>query len=49
MSNATKAKDAAMAARMKQEGVVRKIARCPICNKLVNLKGLANHIITYTA
>ncbi len=40
-------KDKAMAARMKREGVVRKIARCPICNKTVNLKGLYTHIVTH--
>ena len=39
-------KDIAMAARLKADGVKRKVARCPICNKVVNIKGLYTHIIT---
>ena len=45
--NASKrAKDVAMAARMKAKGEVRKEARCPICNKVVSIKGFYNHIVT---
>ena len=40
-------KDKAMATRMKKDGVVRKVARCPICNKVVGLKGLYSHIVTH--
>lgn len=43
---ATKEQDKANAARMKAEGVKRKVARCPICYRMVNLKGIYNHIIT---
>ena len=42
----TRTKDIAMAARLKSEGVVRKVARCPICNKVVNVKGFYSHIVT---
>ena len=42
----TREKDMAMAARMKREGVVRKSARCPICNSLKPLKYFYNHICT---
>jgi len=37
-------KDGAMAARMKAEGVKRDHARCPICNRVVALNYLYNHI-----
>jgi uncharacterized protein with PIN domain len=37
-------KDQAMAARLKKDGVKRDSARCPICNKVMNLKDFANHI-----
>ena len=40
-------KDKAMAARLKREGVKRTKARCPICNKMVSLKALYNHIATH--
>ena len=47
MSEAQKVKDKAIAARMKREGVVRKVARCPVCNKMVNVKGIYTHIATH--
>lgn len=40
-------KNVAMAARMKSEGIVRKVARCPICNKVVGLSGIYTHIVTH--
>lgn len=33
-----------MAARMKAEGVVRRIGRCSICNGLVSVPNLYQHI-----
>ncbi len=39
-----KAKNAAMAAAMKAEGVTRSTAKCPICHKLVALGSLHFHI-----
>jgi hypothetical protein len=41
-----KAKNQAMAAEMKRLGVERKVARCPVCNKIVALNGIATHINT---
>lgn len=46
MSQQQKAKDSAMAARMKQEGIERRHANCPICHRLASLNGLQNHILT---
>jgi len=43
---AKSAQDKAMAARLKAEGVKRNTARCPICNKMVNIKGMYTHIVT---
>ncbi len=37
-------KDQEMAARMKKEKIERDHGRCPICNKLVDMKYLQNHI-----
>lgn len=37
-------KDAAMAARMKSEKIVRDHARCPICYGVISLHQLYNHI-----
>jgi len=39
-------KDKAMAARLKADKVVRKVARCPICNKMIALKSFYQHIAT---
>lgn len=39
-----KAKDAAMAARMKKLGIERRSANCPICQREVSLSGMNNHI-----
>jgi len=39
-------KDKAMAARLKKEGVKRTRARCPVCNRVVNVKGIYQHIVT---
>jgi len=46
MANEKIANNKAMAARLKKEGVTRTVARCPICNRVVSLKGLAHHIAT---
>lgn len=37
-------KDREMAKHLKEEGVVRDTARCPICNAVLGVKALANHI-----
>lgn len=39
-----RAKNAAMAAEMKRNNVERRICRCPVCNKLVSVAGVAQHI-----
>lgn len=39
-----KAKNQAMAAEMKRLGIERKVARCPVCNKVVGLNTIAQHI-----
>jgi hypothetical protein len=39
-----RAKDAANAGRMKAKKIVRKVCRCPVCHRLIDLRGLANHI-----
>lgn len=39
-----KALDSAMAARLKQDGVVRTTQRCAACGKMVGLKNYPNHI-----
>jgi len=41
-----RAKDAAMAAAMKAQGIERNIGKCPICNKAISLGSLYNHIIS---
>lgn len=38
--------NAAMAAHMKELGIKRESARCPICNGIVSLPKLQNHIET---
>jgi len=37
-------KDKEMAKYLKEHGVVRTTGRCPICNKVVSLSILANHV-----
>lgn len=37
-------KDRQMAANMRENGVTRTVGRCPVCNSLVSVKGLYNHI-----
>ena len=37
-------KDKAMAKHLKELGVKREIARCPICNAVVNIKAMQNHV-----
>jgi len=39
-----RAKDAAMAARLKKEGVKRTLMRCPICSKMIAVAGAYVHI-----
>lgn len=39
-----KAKNIAMASRMKQEGIDRRTCRCPICHKMVGIAALPLHI-----
>lgn len=39
-----RAKDQAMAAAMKKDGVERKVGRCPICGGVVALNRLADHV-----
>lgn len=39
-----RAKDSAMAAAMKAEGVTRSTCRCPTCHALVSLNSLYAHI-----
>lgn len=46
MSQQQKAKDSAMAARMKLLGIERRHANCPICHRLSSLSGLQTHIVT---
>lgn len=40
----TKAKNQAMAQRMKAAGVTRTTTRCPMCHALVSLKALPFHL-----
>jgi len=44
MSQETKTKDKMRAARMKAEGVTRKVCTCPICNKLIGLSSYYAHV-----
>jgi uncharacterized protein with PIN domain len=44
MAAKNREKDQAMAARMKQDGVKRDVARCPICNKVVSLNQYPVHV-----
>ena len=37
-------KDRAMAAWMREHGIVRTTARCPICNVVIALRSIYNHI-----
>lgn len=39
-----RAKDGAMAKRMKEEGVTRNVARCPVCHFLISLHHMYNHV-----
>ncbi len=39
-----RAKDQEMAARMKADGVHRESARCPVCNGIISLRSIYNHI-----
>lgn len=39
-----KAKNQAMAAAMKAQGIERNIARCPVCHSITSLDRLAHHI-----
>ena len=39
-------KNMAMASRMKREGIVRTVARCPVCNGMVGINRLYTHIVT---
>ena len=41
-----RAKNSAMAARMKAEGVERHTTKCPCCHNTVSLDGVYRHIIT---
>jgi hypothetical protein len=41
----TKAKNQAMAAAMKIQGVKRSICRCPICHGLVGIERIYAHIL----
>ncbi len=41
-----RAKDAAMAARMKAAGIERRHANCPICHRVSALSGFQHHIVT---
>ena len=41
-------KDQAMAAALKAEGIERTSCRCPICNGIVALTRLYNHIAVHT-
>lgn len=41
-------KDREMAKHLKQNGVVRTTGRCPICNAVVNVKTLVQHITFHT-
>ena len=40
-----RAKNSAMAARMKAEGVERTTCRCPLCHKTVSLKQIGVHTL----
>jgi hypothetical protein len=44
-----RAKDAAMAAMLKAQGVERHTARCPLCHNLVAIRNLPHHIATCKA
>lgn len=39
-----KAKNSAMAARMKADGICRRTMRCPICHHLIGISGLFAHM-----
>lgn len=41
----TKAKNAAMAARMKADGVERATMKCPLCNRMVGIKSFERHVL----
>lgn len=41
-----RAKDAAMAARLKALGIERRSANCPICHRVTALSSLQHHITT---
>jgi len=41
-----RAKDVAMAAAMKAQGIERNSGKCPLCNKAIGLGALYNHIVT---
>lgn len=49
MAAKNREKDQAMAARLKADGVKRESARCPVCNKVVALTHLQNHIAFHPA
>lgn len=40
-----KAKNSAMAARMKADGVERATMKCPLCNRMVGIKTFGSHIL----
>lgn len=45
--NLKSTKDKEMAAYLKKIGHKRTTCRCPICNKIVSLQALYNHIVTH--
>jgi hypothetical protein len=49
MASKSTKKDQEMAARLRAEGVKREVGRCPICNAIVALNHLQNHIAHHPA
>lgn len=43
-ASAQRNKDQARAAYMKERGIVRRVARCPLCHRIVNID-MYNHIV----
>jgi hypothetical protein len=41
-----RAKNSAMAAALKAAGIERHTGKCPVCNRIVSLGSIYNHIVT---